>query len=124
VKGSWFVDPNLKGPDAIKAASDRGGYTLWGVTPFQQLKKQSQNDLQPMVVADPLLQRIMVAIVVNPQKVHGVNEKGASALQRYLLVPAVQAKIRAFRVSGYTQQLWWPAGRNNETSVLPKTSRT
>jgi tungstate transport system substrate-binding protein len=122
-KGLWFVDPNLKGPDAIKMASDRGGYTLWGVTPFQQLKKKSQSDLQPMVVADPLLQRIMVAIVVNPQKVHGVNEKGAAALQRYLLEPATQAKVRAFRVSGYNQQLWWPAGRNNETSVLPKTTR-
>jgi tungstate transport system substrate-binding protein len=122
VKGTWFIDPNLKGPDAIKMASDRVGYTLWGVTPFQQLKKKSQSDLQPMVVADPLLQRIMVAIVVNPQKVHGVNEKGAAALQRYLLQPATQAKIRAFRASGYNQQLWWPAGRNNET-VLPKATK-
>jgi tungstate transport system substrate-binding protein len=122
-KGTWFVDPSLRGPDAIKMTSDRGGYTLWGVTPFQQLKKKSQSDLQPMVVADPLLQRIMVAIVVNPQKVHAVNEKGAAALQRYLLEPATQAKIRAFRVSGYNQQLWWPAGRNNETSVLPKGTR-
>lgn len=123
VKGTWFVDPNVRGADAIQATSDRTGYTLWGITPFQQLKKRSQNDLQPMVVSDPLLQRIMVSIVVNPQKVHGVNQKGAGALQRYLLEPATQAKIRAFRVSGYNQQLWWPAARNNETSVLPKTPR-
>jgi len=119
VKGTWYADLNLKGPDAIKAAADRSGYTLWGVTPFQQLQRQAHKDLQPLVLADPLLQRIMVAIVVNPQKVHGVNQKGATALQNYLLEPATQAKVRAFRVSGYSQELWWPAGRNNETSVLP-----
>lgn len=118
-RGAWYVDPNLKGPDAIKAAADRGGYTLWGVTPFQQLQKQSHNELQPLVLSDPLLQRIMVAIVVNPLKVQGANQKGATTLQKYLLAPATQAKVRAFRVSGYPQQLWWPAGRNNETTVLP-----
>lgn len=124
VRGTWYVDPNLKGPDAIKAAADRGAYTLWGVTPFQQLQKQGHNELQPLVLSDPLLQRIMVAIVVNPKKVRGVNPKGATALQQYLLEPASQAKVRAFRVTGYSQQLWWPAERNNETSVLPVVKST
>jgi ABC-type tungstate transport system permease subunit len=63
--------------------------------------------------------RVMVAIVVNPQKVSGANEAGAKALQQYLLTPAAQAQIRTFRVPGIDQELWWPAGRNNEDDFLP-----
>jgi hypothetical protein len=48
-----------------------------------------------------------------------LNQKGAAALQKHLLEPATQARVRSFRVSGYSQQLWWPAGRKNETAVLP-----
>jgi ABC-type tungstate transport system permease subunit len=55
----------------------------------------------------------MSAIVVNPEKVQGVNAEGARALLAYLLSPPVQAQIAAFRLPGNELQLWWPAGRNN-----------
>ncbi|MDQ6785119.1 MAG: hypothetical protein M3063_17135, partial [Actinomycetota bacterium] len=64
------------------------------------------------------LQRIMVTIVVNPDKVPGLNEKGATAFQDYLLSVETQAKIRAFRTPGVDQPIFWPAGRNNQTEFL------
>jgi ABC-type tungstate transport system permease subunit len=55
----------------------------------------------------------MVSIIVNPKKVAGVNSDGAKAFQEFLLVPATQARIRAFRCPDFDQQAWWPAGRHN-----------
>ncbi len=113
-KGSWYVDQGVQGGKAIQLAAQKQGYTLWGVTPFLKFQQQSPVNMQPLVLGDPMLQRLMVAIVVNPQKVSGVNETGARALQQFLLSPAAQAQIRLFRVAGIDQELWWPAGRNNE----------
>lgn len=113
-KGSWYVDQRVQGGKAMQLAAQKQGYALWGVTPFLKFQQQSPVNLQPLVLGDPILQRLMVAIVVNPQKVPGVNETGARALQQFLLSPAAQAQIRLFRVPGIDQELWWPAGRNNE----------
>jgi ABC-type tungstate transport system permease subunit len=55
----------------------------------------------------------MVSIIVNPKKVAGVNADGAKAFQEFLLAPATQARIRAFRYPDFDQQSWWPAGRHN-----------
>jgi ABC-type tungstate transport system permease subunit len=106
----------------MQAAAQKGGYTIWGVTPFLKFQQQNHVSLEPLVLGDPILQRIMVAIVVNPKTVSGVNEAEAKALQQYLLTPAAQAQIRTFRVPGIDQELWWPAGRNNEDDFLPKGS--
>jgi tungstate transport system substrate-binding protein len=113
-KGSWYVDQGVQGGKAMQLAAQKQGYALWGVTPFLKFQQQSPVNLLPLVLGDPILQRLMVAIVVNPQKVSGVNETGARALQQFLLSPAAQAQIRLFRVAGIDQELWWPAGRNNE----------
>ena len=40
------------------------------------------------------------------------------AFQQYLLAPSTQARIRAFRLPGIDQQIWWPAGWNNASAVL------
>jgi hypothetical protein len=66
-------------------------------------------DLEPVVIQDPIFQRIMVAVMVNPKKVAGVNADGARAFQDFLIAPATQAWIRAFRYPGFDQQTWWPA---------------
>jgi ABC-type tungstate transport system permease subunit len=66
--------------------------------------------LVPMVTTDPLLQRLMVAIVVNPDTVAGVNSPGAIALQSYLISAPVQAKVYSFREPGFTTPTFWPAG--------------
>ena len=79
----------------------------------QQRTEQSPLDLEPLVIADPLLQRIMVSIVVNPTAVKTVNAAGAKAFESFLLTPAVQARIAAFRYPDFAEQVWWPAGRHN-----------
>jgi tungstate transport system substrate-binding protein len=112
-KGDWYLNRHTQGPQAARDAAKEGAYTLWGVPPFLRLKRQSPMDLEPLVTADPVFQRIMVAIVVNPKKVTGVNDTGAEAFQRFLLAPATQARIAAFRYPDLNQQVWWPAGRHN-----------
>lgn len=119
VPPAMFVDQGLAMGPAMDAAAAAGGYTFWGLTPFQRYVKDHPLDLQPLVLGDPALQRIMVTIVVNPSKVPGVNDKGAAAFQDYLLSVETQAKIRSFRIAGIDQPVFWPAGRNNQTNFLP-----
>ncbi len=119
-KEGWYSDQGLQGQDAIAEAAQQSGYVFWGLTPFLRTQQQDEVELQPLVLSDPLLQRIMVTVAVNPDKVAGVNVEGVTAFQQYLLAPTTQARIRAFRLPGIDQQIWWPAGRNNASYALPK----
>ena len=112
-KGDWYMDLKSQGPQAMHQAAARGAYMLWGLPPFLRQKRHGRFDLEPLVVQDPILQRIMVSIVVNPAKVPSANSAGARAFQNYLLAPATQARIRKFRYPGFAFQAWWPAGRHN-----------
>lgn len=107
----------LENAAAVRLASERGAYVIWGVPPFLRWKRQQAieqaTDLEPLVIEDPTMQRIMVAIVVNPVAVKGVNSPGATAFQSFLLSPAIQARIAAFRYPDFDRQVWWPAGRHN-----------
>jgi tungstate transport system substrate-binding protein len=114
-KGEWYLDPKLRNRQAVEAAAKSGAYVLWGIPPFMRLKREGTIDLQPLVVHDPLFERIMVSIVVDDAKVPGVNASAATRLQEYLLAPATQAAVRAFRYPDFDQQVWWPAGRHNES---------
>jgi tungstate transport system substrate-binding protein len=112
-KGDWYLDRQSQGPQAARDAANEGAYTLWGVPPFLRLKRQSPLNLEPLVTADSIFQRIIVAIAVNPQKVSAVNHAGAEAFQNFLLAPSTQGRISAFRYPDLEQQVWWPAGRHN-----------
>jgi hypothetical protein len=57
---------------------------------------------------------------VSPQKLDGINSKGAASLQQYLLEAATQAKIRTFRMAGSADQVWWPAAQDNEKAIMPR----
>lgn len=120
-KTGWWLDQGLRDQTAVEAASSRGAYTLWGLVPFVRLKTQNRDlRLDPMVTQDAMLQRVMVSVVVNPARVQGVNEAGALALQRFLLAPATQARMRQFRHHGLDGQTWWPAGRFNAATELTR----
>ena len=112
-KGDWYINPELHGAEVVRAADKKGAYVLWGLPPFLRLKRQTPVNLEPLVISDPVFQRIMVSTVVNPKQVKGVNSVGAQALQTFLIAPATQARIRAFRYPDFDQQAWWPAGRHN-----------
>jgi ABC-type tungstate transport system permease subunit len=60
----------------------------------------------------------MVCVVLNPRKAPHANVAGARALQSYLLLPATQARIAAYRYAGLNVAVFLPAGRNNEDAVL------
>lgn len=116
----WFLDEGRRKDGAIERASDIGAYSLWGLTPFLRMSAGVPLELAPLVVADPLLQRLLVSVVVKPAKVAGANADGARALQAYLLSPATQARIREIRYPGDLRVCWVPAGRNNRSAMLPK----
>ena len=109
----WFFDLGLSDQDAVVAASQNGAYTVWGVDPFVRFVATHPIEEEMLCIGDSMLQRMMVSVVVNPDRVKGVNVEGARALEQYLLAPATQARIRAFRYSGYDAAFWWPAGVQN-----------
>jgi tungstate transport system substrate-binding protein len=112
-KGSWHLDLKSEGQKVARDAAEKHAYVLWGLPPFLRLKRQGPIDLVPLVIGDPIFQRMMVSIIVNAKKVEGVNADGAKAFQDFLIAPATQARIRAFRYPDFDQQAWWPAGRHN-----------
>jgi tungstate transport system substrate-binding protein len=117
-KEGWFVDLGLRDQQAIEMASRRGAHTLWGLVPFVRLRDQRPLGMEALVVNDPLFQRVMVSIVVNPERAPRVHFEAALELQRFLLAPATQARMRQFRHHGLGAQTWWPAGRNNAGTEL------
>jgi tungstate transport system substrate-binding protein len=121
-RAQWYRDTGLRNQaatrDAIQAAVKEQGYTLWGLVPF--LKYQEEHPecgMKALVTDDPMLQRLMVTVVVQPEKVK-VNVAGAKALERFLIAPETQARILQFRVAGFDGPVWWPAGRNNSGVFL------
>jgi tungstate transport system substrate-binding protein len=119
----WYRDKGLRNQaatkDAIQAAVNEKGYTLWGLVPFLKYKEEHPDcGLKALVTDDPLFQRLMVTVVVRPEKIKGVNVEGARALERFLIAPETQARIRAFRVPGFDGPVFWPAGRNNSGAFL------
>ncbi|HEY1697924.1 MAG TPA: substrate-binding domain-containing protein [Polyangiaceae bacterium] len=119
-RSGWLLDEGHRKDGAIERASDMGAYSFWGLTPFLRLHREKSLALEPLVLADPLLQRLLVSVVVKPSKVAGVNAEGATALQAHLLSPATQARIRSIRYPGDERVCWVPAGRHNRTAMLPK----
>ena len=115
-KGSWYLNLKSEGRAAAQDAAQKGAYVLFGLPPFLRIKRQGPIDLTPLVVGDPIFQRIMVSIIVNPKKIAGANVDGAKAFQEFLIAPVTQARIRAFRYPDFDQQGWWPAGRHNNAS--------
>lgn len=116
--GEWYVDKGTRGPEAMRAAAQAGGYTMWGLVPFLRLQQQLKLPLEPLVTGDQLLKSVMVTIVVSTQKVDGTNTKGARSLQQYLIEAETQAKIRTFRMAGIAEPVWWPAAQDNEKAIL------
>ncbi len=118
-KESWHVDLGLRDQAAIEAAARRGAYTLWGLVPFVRLQQQRPTlGMDTLVLGDPLFQRVMVSIIMNPARLPGANIEAALTFERFLLDPNTQARIRQFRHHGLPAQTWWPAGRQNAGAEL------
>lgn len=116
--GEGYLDDGTKGPEAMRAAAQARGYTMWGLVPFLRLQQQSKMPLEALMTDDQLIKSVMVTILVSAQKVGGVNAKGATSLQQYLLEAETQAKVRTFRMAGFAEPVWWPAAHDNEKAVF------
>lgn len=112
-KTNWFINQGTIKAQAAKVAEQKNGYFIWGAEPFLKYKQKSDSKLEILVAKDPLLQRIMSATLVNPDKFENINQEGAEKLLQYLLSPTTQAKIKTFHTKDNKHQLWWPAGRDN-----------
>jgi tungstate transport system substrate-binding protein len=121
-KDGWWIDPHTNRDDALAIAAEKGGYVMWGLTPFEASQSREEHRaraLEPLVYTDPLLQRLMVTIIVRRDKVAGVDVDGAHALQSFLLAAPTQAKMRTIAYPGVARSAWAPAGRNNRYAILP-----
>jgi len=114
----WYIDAGIEGLEAAKRAAADKAYSSWGVTAFIAAKKDNDLPLDLVIPTDSLMQRVMVCVVVNPRRSPHANVVGARALQSYLLLPATQARIAAYRYAGLDVAVFLPAGRNNEDAVL------
>ncbi len=117
-KHGWYMDLGIEGLAAAQRAVAEKAYSIWGVTAFIEAKKTNNLPLDLVIPSGSLMQRVMVCVVSNPAKVPDTNLAGAKALQTYLLLPATQARIAAFRYAGLDVPVFLPAGRNNENAVL------
>lgn len=117
-KGDWFIVPRSENVTAVELAQEEGGYIIFGAFPFLRYKEAAGLKMDALVLDDPLLQRVMVSVLIKPDKVPGVNYKGAQAFQKYLMSPQAQVLVRDFRIEGSDSQLWWPAARHNDPAVL------
>lgn len=119
-KGDWYLDDGTSKGQAIKLADERGAYVIWGAPPFLQFLDKHASSLDILVASDPIFQRAMCTIVVDPGKVQGVNLEGAEDFQRYLLSSRAQARVAAFRAPNKPDlQLWWPAALHNDSGGAP-----
>src|SRR5262249_53688857 len=112
-RGEWYLNLGLEGADAMEAASSLGAYTVWGADPFISYRRGHSLNLELLCVNDPILQRMMVSVVVNPERIPGVNLEGARALESYLLAASTQARIQQFRYPDFDSVLWWSSGLQN-----------
>lgn len=112
--------PEAREQEAVRAAARVGGYVLWGAIPFYIRGREDPelSSVEVLSYADPIFQRVMVTVLISPAKCPDLNQAGAQALQRYLLEPRTQARLRAFRMAGVPFQVWWPAGRHNSGSFI------
>jgi tungstate transport system substrate-binding protein len=117
-RGAWYLATDKSKGRAMAFAEEKGAYTIWGSFPFERFRRKHATGLEVMVWDTPIFQRVMATIVVNPGKFPGVNVQGARALEAYLLTPAAQAAVAAFREEGLDRQTWWPAGRDNNPAQL------
>jgi tungstate transport system substrate-binding protein len=117
-RGAWYIETDLAKGRVMELAAEKGAYTIWGSFPFERFRRRHDTNLEVMVGDTPIFHRVMATIVVSPAKFPGVNVEGARALEAYLLLPATQASIAAFREPGLDRQTWWPAGLDNNPAQI------
>lgn len=105
-KPPWdgYVESGQGQGPTLLMASERRAYTLTDRGTFVSMRKKLA--LEILVEGGAVLRNPYGIMLVNPEKVSGVNAKGARAVVEYLTSPEGQARIGAFLVDG--QQIFHP----------------
>lgn len=109
----WYVDDGLSGAAAVQAASQLGGYTLWGLHAFLTRQQQNPVNMRAVLFGDSVLQQPVASVVVQPGHGRKVNLPGALALQQFLLTPEIQGVVRRFRHPQLALPIFWPVAHYN-----------
>ncbi|HEX5716462.1 MAG TPA: hypothetical protein VF179_09900 [Thermoanaerobaculia bacterium] len=109
----WYVDNGLSGAAAVQAASQRGGYTLWGLHAFLTRQQQNPVNMRAVLFGDSVLHQPVASVVVQPGHGRKVNLPGALALQQFLLTPEIQGVVRRFRHPQFDLPIFWPVAHYN-----------
>lgn len=117
-RDGWWIEGGVKQAYALDMANEKRAYVLWGLTPFADAQKVEKRDLEPLVYSDPIMQRLMVAIIVKKEKFPSADTVGAHALLDYLLEASTQGKMRATVYPGLAHSGWAPMGRSNRYAIL------
>ena len=104
-QGSAYVSAGLGMGEVLNMAAELQAYTLTDRATFGAYR--SKTGLTIAVAGDPRMFNPYGIIAVNPAKYPGINYKGAMQLIDWIISPAGQGKIAAFRVDG--QQVFFPA---------------
>lgn len=123
-RDGWYLDLDVKNVKVAEAAANKNAYSVWGATAFKDWQEKTGDTQLSMVLPDgPIMSRLIVADVVNPERFPEANVEGAKAFVRFLLEPETQAQIAAFKSDRFSAPPFLPAGRNNVDESIASGSR-
>jgi tungstate transport system substrate-binding protein len=114
-EGSWYeryVDGKKGNKATTLHAEAKQAYTLMDRATYLTLKKDIT--LVPLVERDPIMLNLIAVIGVNPQKVPGVDAKGAADFIAWLRGDQAQAIIKTFGVNIYGEPLFFPNAQKDQ----------
>lgn len=118
-RAGWYLDLDVKNSKVAEQAVSKNAYSVWGATAFKDWQNKSGDTQLSMVLPDsPIMSRLMVADIVNPERFPQANVEGAKAFVQFLLAPETQAQIAAFKSDKYPAPPFLPAGRSNVDESL------
>lgn len=106
-QGAAYVSSGQGMGQVLTMTGELQGYTLTDRATFAAFRDKI--GLEILVEGDPRMFNPYGVIAVSPQKCPGVNAKGAMALVDWMVSPAGQQAIAAFKVNG--QQMFFPDAR-------------
>ncbi len=118
-KEGWYLEAGAGMGQTLLLASERRAYTLSDLGTFLRYKKKGLVQLEPVVERGKELLNVYSAIVVNPERVRGVNLEGAVDFLTFLLSEEGQGLIGEFGAGEYGSPLFFPvAGLENSDPEL------
>lgn len=102
--GSWYVSAGKGMGDVLTMTSEKQGYTLTDKATFLSMK--SKLDLEIVLESVPDLKNQYTVIAVNPDKLEGINAKGAQEFVDWMTSRKALDLIAKYGVEQYGESLF------------------